>query len=212
MQLRTAVPVALVASLVAGGAAFAGATGIIGADGKINGCYRSGGDQQGQLRLVSDADACRPNEEPISWSQAGPTGPQGPQGPAGPQGATGPQGPQGPQGLQGAQGPQGPQGAQGPQGQQGASGLAGFQIVEATETSDTSAFTSAIAACPAGKRIIGGAFQILGQVGDGEGHGPRVLISRKFNGETWFVQAVTPSGYSPTRTYTVTALAHCVNA
>ena len=162
MQLRSAVPAALVASLVAGGAAFAGATGIVGADGKINGCYRSGGDQQGQLRLVSDSDACRPNEEPISWNQAGQAGPQGPQGPAGPQGVPGPQG---------AQGPQGPQGPQGQQGQQGASGLSGFEVVEEQETSGTSSFTSAIAACPAGKRIIGGAFQILGAVGDAEGPG-----------------------------------------
>ena len=37
-------------------------------------------------------------------------------------------------------------------------------------------------------------------------------MSRKWNGETWLVQVVTPSGYSPTRTYTVIALAHCVNA
>ena len=76
--------------------------------------------------------------------------------------------------------------------------------------SDASVFTSAIAACPAGKKLIGGAFSIQGFVGDGE-NGPRVLTSRKFNGETWIVQAVAPNGYSPTRVYSVTAVAYCVN-
>ena len=206
MQLRTAVPVALVASLVAGGAAFAGATGIVGADGKINGCYRSGGDQQGQLRLVSDADACRANEEAISWNQVGPQGLPGPQGPTGPQGAPGATGQQGPQG------PEGPQGPQGPQGQQGPAALLGFQVVEASTQSQTSVFTTAVAECPAGKRLIGGGFAILGAVGDAEGDGPRVLRNHKWNGESWIVDAVAPNGYSPTRQYTVFAYAHCVNA
>jgi hypothetical protein len=88
----------------------------------------------------------------------------------------------------------------------------GFEIVEQTETSGTSVFVSATAACPAGKRVIGGAFQILGAVGDAEGFGPRVLMNRKWNGETWIVQVVAPNGYSPTRTYSVTSFAHCVNA
>jgi hypothetical protein len=83
--------------------------------------------------------------------------------------------------------------------------------VEESATSGDSVFTSALAACPAGKRVIGGSFAIQGQVGDGV-NGPRVLTSRKLNGETWFVQAVAPNGYSPTRIYAVTAFAHCVNA
>ena len=59
--------------------------------------------------------------------------------------------------------------------------------------------------------MIGGAFQILGVVGDGQ-VGPRVLMNRKWNGETWIVQVVAPNGYSPTRIYSVTSFAHCVNA
>ena len=77
--------------------------------------------------------------------------------------------------------------------------------------SDTSVFTTAIATCPAGKKIISGSFAIQGAVGDGT-NGPRVLSSRKFNGETWLVQAVAPNGYSPERTYFVSAFAYCVNA
>jgi hypothetical protein len=218
MKLRSALLAALAASLVAGGAAFAAASGIVGADGKINGCYRNAGDQQGQLRLVSASASCRANEAAISWNQAGVPGPAGPQGPQGDQGLPGPQGPQGPQGATGstgatgAQGPQGQQGPQGVPGPQGPAALLGFQVVEASETSGTSSFTSAIAECPPGKRIIGGAFQVLGAVGDPEGHGPRVLSSRKWNGESWMVSVVAPTGYSPTRTYVVYAMAHCVNA
>ena len=85
-------------------------------------------------------------------------------------------------------------------------------MVEEAETSSTSSFVTVIAACPPGKRVIGGSFQILGQVGDAEGDGPRVLFSRKWNGETWIVQVVAPTGYSPERTYSVTSFAHCVNA
>lgn len=109
------------------------------------------------------------------------------------------------QGAKGETGPQGPAGATGP------SGLAGFQVVMETTTSNTSVFTTAIAACPSGTRIIGGGFAVNGALGDGV-NGPRVLTSRKFNGETWFVMVVAPDNYSPTRTYTVTADAYCVNA
>src|SRR5262245_53035209 len=199
LNMRFVVPWALVAVLVAGGVAVAATSGIVGPDGTINGCYRDGGNQQGELRVVSDGAECRPNESPISWNQVGPAGPPGPQGQAGPSGPTGPAGPQGPTGSQGPAGPPGP------------SGLAGFEVVQETTQSGTSVFTSAIAAYPPGKRIIGGSFAIQGQVGDGV-NGPRVLLSRKFNGETWFVEAVAPDNYSPTRTYFVTAFAHCVNA
>src|SRR5580765_4278749 len=86
LKVRFVLPWALVAVLAAGGVAVAATSGIVGADGTINGCYRDGGNQQGELRVVSDGAACRPNESPISWNQ---TGPPGPQGPAGPQGPTG---------------------------------------------------------------------------------------------------------------------------
>jgi hypothetical protein len=39
-----------------------------------------------------------------------------------------------------------------------------------------------------------------------------VIFNRKWNGQTWFVQAVAPDGYSPARLYFVTAFAYCVNA
>ena len=50
MRLRVVLPSALAAVLIAGGVAIAATTGIVGADGKINGCYRDGGNQQGSSR------------------------------------------------------------------------------------------------------------------------------------------------------------------
>lgn len=55
-------------------------------------------ENSGNVRIVSSASDCRPNEATTTWNQQGP------------------QGPQGPQGFQGLQGPQGPQGQQGPAG------------------------------------------------------------------------------------------------
>jgi hypothetical protein len=77
----------------------------------IYGCQQK---NSGQLRIVSDAGACRPSETPVSWnstgvqSTEGSTGPEGPAGPAGPEGPAGPAGPEGPAGPAGPQGPPGP--------------------------------------------------------------------------------------------------------
>ena len=150
---------------------------------------------KGTITSVSIGDtplaACKKDDTQISWSQTGPQGIQGEKGDPG---------------IQGIQGLKGDTGATGP------SGLSGFQVVEESETSGTSAFTSAIAECPAGKRVIGGAFSIQGVVGNDVGTGPRVIGNQKWNQETWIVQVVAPSGYSPLRTYSVTSMAHCVNA
>jgi len=59
------------------------------------------------LRVVAAGAQCRPNEQPIQWSQKGPKGDKGDQGDTG---AQGPQGPQGETGATGATGPQGPKG------------------------------------------------------------------------------------------------------
>lgn len=122
----------------------------------------------------------------------GPMGPQGPAGPPGPEGAPGPQGPQGetgatgaqgpkgdtgatgpqgPQGQQGAQGPQGLQGLTGPQGPQGFQGPPGINGVSGWErgVGDTGPFSIGanagsfiIAACPAGKKPVGGGYELVG--------------------------------------------------
>jgi hypothetical protein len=85
--LRIAAPTAVIALFSLGVAV---ATGAIPSseDGQIYGCYAKPG---GSLRVI-DAErdqTCRASEEPISWSQQGPTGPQGLQGPQGEPGSSG---------------------------------------------------------------------------------------------------------------------------
>jgi len=109
----------------------------------------------------------------------GPAGPQGDTGPAGPQGPQGDKGDKGDKGDTGAAGATGPAGAQGPQGDKGdkgdkgdpgapgatgpagpagANGVSGYQLVNSGITSLPSggATASAVAICPAGKKVVGG--------------------------------------------------------
>lgn len=58
--------------MIAGGVAFAT---IPSADGVINGCYQK---NEGMLRVIDDAGACRTSEIAISWNHVGPQGEQGP--------------------------------------------------------------------------------------------------------------------------------------
>jgi|WetSurSiteA1Bulk_404760.scaffolds.fasta_scaffold00297_5 hypothetical protein len=55
----------------------------------IFGCYQK---NNGQLRIVQNANECRPSEKFIQWNVMGLQGPTGPQGPQGPIGQTGPSG------------------------------------------------------------------------------------------------------------------------
>lgn len=205
MHLRGAALATLVLATLGLAAGIAYAT-IPDGNGTIHGCYRKSG---GALRVIDNAVInCASNETSLSWNVQGLPGAQGPQGPPGPQGQQGAQGQQGPPGAQGPQGAQGPVGPRGPEGP----GFTGFEVMTNTVESGDSAFVSALAACPTGKRVIGGGFQIVGSVGDADGDGPRVLINRaRFNGENWLVQTVVPSDYVG-REYQVTAYAHCVDA
>ena len=74
----------------------------------------------GAMRLVSSASACRNNESAVTWNAEGPQGVAGPVGPQGPQGPQGPKGDKGDTGDTGATGPQGPKGDTGPAGPAGA--------------------------------------------------------------------------------------------
>ena len=112
-----------------------GANLALGANGVVEVCVGP----NGQMRLVTPAQACSNSEVRVAWNVTGvqgPPGPQGSTGPAGPAGAQGPAGPAGAagtQGTEGAAGPAGPAGAQGaagaqgPQGTQGAQGATGPQ-------------------------------------------------------------------------------------
>ena len=61
-----------------------------------------------------------------------------------------------PVGGLGPAGPAGPQGPGGPQGPAGPDGVAGLEIVHATTAADSDGEKTATAACPAGKKVVGG--------------------------------------------------------
>jgi len=70
---------------------------------------------------------------------------RGQQGPRGPQGAPGPQGQEGPRGPAGATGPQGP------------AGVSGYEVVyELSASTNSYSPKTAVAKCPAGKKVLGG--------------------------------------------------------
>src|SRR4051794_11525513 len=128
--------------VLVGGTLFIAAAGIAyatipGSNGTISGCYvKDNLSGAGKLRVI-DADAgkkCKSTENAVTWNQQGQPGPQGPQGP------------------QGAQGPQGPQG---PQGQPG---LSGYVLVNHQDTVAPNTGKVIAAACPAGKKALGGGF------------------------------------------------------
>lgn len=99
-------------ALALGGAAFAAqATAHKRAEGVINACMQK---KTGRLRVVSNANACRRGERPLSWNAQGPAGPPGTTGPAGPAGEPGPPGATGAPGPAGATGARGPTGPAGP--------------------------------------------------------------------------------------------------
>jgi collagen triple helix repeat protein len=110
----------------------------------INGCIQK---QTGVLRVPTSGSCDPKNETAISWNQVGPQGPQGEQGPQGPKGDTGPQGPRG---------EQGPAGPQGPQGVKGDPGISGYEVVKRTEEIEFLGNGYFAAACPSGKKVIGG--------------------------------------------------------
>jgi hypothetical protein len=96
-------------------------------------------DQNGNLRIVADADACRTSESSLSWNaegatgEAGPVGPAGPAGPQGPTGATGEPGAKGDTGPAGADGRDGTDGVNGAPGTDGAPGADGVSVAGAAE-------------------------------------------------------------------------------
>lgn len=64
-------------------------------NGLIHGCYNTGSNPSGQLRVVDTGKGatCSKNEQALTWNQTGPQGPQGPQGAKGEKGDPGAPGP-----------------------------------------------------------------------------------------------------------------------
>lgn len=158
--MKTTVKIAAAAGTIGLVATAAGvAVAAIPTDNLISGCYNT---TNGNLRVISEGEICRDHERDLAWNQIGPRGPQGVQGV---QGETGNRGAQGIQGPTGDPGTPGPQGDQGIQGIPGPSGVTGYQIVVGPPARDH-AITVAFAFCPAGKKVLGGGFNRIGNDDD----------------------------------------------
>ena len=94
MKRRIAIGTALVAVLAAAATTYALAASGASTTQTINACVNN----EGQMRLVAVAGACRGNETALSWNTVGPAGAQGAQGVQGAAGQPGAAGPAGPQG------------------------------------------------------------------------------------------------------------------
>jgi hypothetical protein len=161
---------------------------------------------------------------------AGATGPQGPAGPtgakgdtgargeAGPQGAAGPQGEVGPQGVTGERGPEGKTGPEGqrglvgPPGPEGLPGISGYQVVtdsdQETVAGGGQTTLLAQAACPSGKKLIGGGLSMGGGTGEIGEDGPTLELDGTPRDE-WkgYVLFKNPTGGN--LTFSLTAVAYC---
>lgn len=84
----------------------------------------------GSIRIIAADEECKKNEVALDWNIQGPAGPQG---------------------LQGDTGPAGPQGP---------SGVSGYEIVTRQEFLAPGAFANVHVDCPAGKKVLGGGFEI----------------------------------------------------
>jgi hypothetical protein len=90
----------------------------------------------GSIRIIAADEECKKNEVALDWNIQGPAGPQGPQGDVGPVGPPGPAGPA------------------------GSNGVSGYQIVAHQEFLAPGAFVNVHVDCPAGKKVLGGGFDI----------------------------------------------------
>ncbi|WP_066360136.1 collagen-like protein [Herbidospora mongoliensis] len=119
----------------------------------------------------------------------GETGPAGPQGPKGETGATGPQGPKGetgPAGPKGEDGKNGQNGLNGKDGKDGAPGAAGTvtpTVKIGNETTVTNSSSAVTTNCDAGKKLIGGGYEITHDADD-----VKLVSMSKPNGTGWSVK------------------------
>jgi hypothetical protein len=92
----------------------------------------------------------------FTWNQQGPKGDKGD---AGLKGDAGPQGIQGIQGLRGLQGIAGPQG---PKGDTGPAATLHYERLSSSFTVQRGVFSGVVRNCPAGRKVVGGGFQVEG--------------------------------------------------
>jgi Collagen triple helix repeat (20 copies) len=131
--------------------------------------------------------------------------PAGPRGEPGPIGATGPQGPGGAAGSQGEPGPAGPQGPA------GAPGVSGLERVLGGSANDSHSPKSAVATCPAGKKVIGTGSFVQGAA---SGSAPNLLtdvavLATLVDSSVTHVQAIAAEEESTGANWGITAYAIC---
>ena len=175
----------------------------------------------GEIKIVGANSNCPSNYRALDWNiqgpagqqgTIGPAGPMGPVGPVGPIGSIGPVGPIGPQGLQGERGPQGEQGLQGLPGQQGVqgiqgpAGISGLEVVQVNGPTQVAARIDVLAECPAGKSVLGGGFQMAGDISN-----TSVVVNAPFGLRGWAVTAVTNDYPNSRSGWSVQVFAICAN-
>jgi hypothetical protein len=157
-----------------------------------------------RIKATDPTETCKsPQHVAIQWNITGADGNPGPVGPAGAAGPAGDQGPIGPIGPVGAQGPTGnagPQGLKGIAGLGGPSGVVGIEVVEvkvSVHFTLTDYFTTVN--CPAGKKVIGGGYAVVPQIG-------KVVASRPEGSTGWYVSVQSIGGVGPdVTTYVICA-------
>jgi hypothetical protein len=217
-RLRPAGVAAVVLAVgVVGGGAYAAIPDDPG--GTIHVCYDpadanrdASGAKLGIIDKARNPRGCDSDDVELTFNQTGPTGATGPAGPAGP---TGPIGPAGTAGATGATGPAGPMGATGadgptgPTGPQGSPGLSGIERVIVDSPSNSESPKDATARCPAGKKVIGTAFDIDGAGGAVAIDEVRPVVGEQAVRATAYEIRPGSSGTGTDNSWRVTAIAIC---
>jgi len=160
--------VAVIAALGALAVVGVGYAAIPAPDGQIKACYATTNGlllgiphSKGDTRIIDSGETCRSYERPIAWSQAGLKGDPGDPGPPGADGKNGIDGADGKDGQSctatNADGSLVQPACRGPQGPAG--GLSGYEEVTARVDIPAKDGRLVNAACPAGKKPMGGGFE-----------------------------------------------------
>jgi hypothetical protein len=167
---------------------FSGVTAVLAHGGDVNLIHACVSKPDGYVRLIGATASCKKTEIALDWGIVGPAGPQGP---TGPQGDPGPTGDPGPAGLQG------------PAGEDGAPGISGYEIVRGPVVSGEGGRITAVATCPAGKKVLGGGGTAFANVDY------RIETSVPIDGTSWSVSFSPDTSSSPNAGFTVAAFAVC---
>lgn len=158
------------------------------------------------------AGAVGPQGAPGPTGAKGDVGAPGAQGETGPQGRPGPTGPSGPRGETGATGAEGQRGPIGPTGAEGPPGVSGYEVVTGSMQrllapgEETVLFAQA--ACPSGKKLLGGGQSTEGGTGLIEANGPVLDIGGSPT-NIWEAETLIKNPTAGSIPYKLIAVAYC---